>query len=241
MKTIITRTHQAASKNSTNILAALGVSGVIYTAYLAAKGGMNAQRRIDAELVDREFLTKKEKLEVTWKFYIPAAVSGTSTIVFIVAANRVGAQKTAAMAAAYSITEKAFHEYREKIIEEIGPKKEELVRAEIAQAKMEEKPPPADIIVGDGLVLTCELYTMRYLTTSMDKLRKAENQINADINNGVYSTLSDFYDLLGIAHTSVSDTLGWDGDTRLELMITTSLSPHGQPCLAFDYKGIKLL
>jgi hypothetical protein len=238
LKTIITRTAQTANKNSTNILAALAVSGVVYTAYLAAKGGGDA-RLLEVE-ADGE-LTKRERFDLTWRCYIPAAISGTATVTFIITANRVGAHKTAAVAAAYSISEKAFHEYREKVIDEIGKNKEEIVRGEAAKEILKDTPPPKEVIVGTGEVLCCELFTKRYFLCNMEKLRQAENKINADINNGVYATLGDLYDLIGLPYTSASDVMGWDTDKHLKLNITSIVSEDGRPCLAFEYDSIKFL
>jgi hypothetical protein len=101
--------------------------------------------------------------------------------------------------------------------------------------------PGETIIVGEGLVLCCELHTKRYFQSSMQALQQAEVKINADINKHLYVTLDEFYDILGLEHTSGSDQFGWDSDKLLELQYTSVLGPNGVPCIAFEYNYLKAL
>ncbi len=95
------------------------------------------------------------------------------------------------------------------------------------------------IIVGNGTVLCCELYTNRYFRSDMESLRKAQNDINAMIISDLYVTLDEFYNLIGLPYTSKSSDLGWNFDKLMELQFSTVLSEGGEPCLAFDYNYTK--
>lgn len=234
----VTKALKVVKKNSPEILTALGVSGVVTTAYLAAKASAEVARDEDAD----PFASNKEKLKKYWKVYIPTGVSGVLTIGCIVGASKATGKRTAAAVTAYSITEKAFSEYKEKVIEQIGVNKEKKLRDEIAQDRVSNKPASKEVIVlGGGDVLCCELFTHRYFRSDMETLRKAQNDINMMINQRLYVPLDEFYDLIGLPHTSNSANLGWDSDKLLELKFSTVLSVAGEPCLAFDYNYTKPL
>lgn len=233
--------------NSPEILTALGVSGVITTSYLTSKAAFAAAEviRKHEELNPPSEDPKerlKERTKLVWKLYIPAGVSGVVTVSCILGASRVGNSRTTAAVTAYSVTERAFHEYRERVADEIGKGKEQKIRDEIAQDSVTKHPTNREIVIaGSGHVLCYELYTSRYLHSDMETLKKAENKINSIAIRESYVTLDEFYDLVGLDHTSVSDKIGWTADRIMELEFSTVLGRNGEPCLAFDYNYIKPL
>lgn len=218
-------------------MTALGVSGTITTAYLAAQAGMKHERII-ARTPKAPW---QEDAKLVWKLYIPPAVSAAVTIGCIIGAAKVSARRTAAITAAYSIGEKAFTEYKEKVIEKIGENKERAVRDEIAQERVEKNPPQSVIVAGSGSVLCFEMYTGRYFTSDMETLRKAQNDINAKLMNNMYATLSDFYYFIDLPYTSYSSDMGWETGRLMELQFSTTMSEDSRPCLAFEYNYLKPL
>lgn len=227
--------------NSPEILTALGVSGVITTAYLTAKATFQAADQLSAyPTIQIPDVPVKEQAKVVWKCYIPPAISGVATIACIVGASRVNGRRTAAAVTAYSLTERAFSEYKEKVVEQIGKGKEQKIRDELAQAAVNQTSKEV-VILGSGQVLCCELYTHRYFKSDMETLRKAQNDINARIASDVYVPLDEFYELLGLPYTSASNAIGWDSDKQMELRFSTVLSESGEPCLAFEYNYVKPL
>lgn len=234
--------------NSPEILTALGVSGVVTTAYLASKASFKASEMIYKDesvggVADDPKQRIKERTKLVWKCYIPAGVSGVLTVGCIIGATKASGARTAAAVTAYSITEKAFGDYREKVVEQIGKGKEQKIRDDIAQDQVSKKPPTAQelIIVGPGYVLCCELFTHRYFRSNMETLRKAQNDINARIVSDMYVVLDEFYDLIGLAHTSNSNNIGWDSAKLMELQFSSVLAEGGEPCLSFDYNYTKPL
>ena len=230
------------------ILTAVGVSGVLSTSYLVGKASFEASRVIDAhensqgaqpENKDRI----KERVVLVWKLYIPAGISGAFTVGCVIAGAKIKGNRTATAIAAYSLTERAFSEYREKVVEEIGKGKEQKIRDEIAQEHVSAMPLGSRevIILGTGHVLCCELFTGRYFRSDMETLRQTQNQINQMIISALYIAIGDFYELVGLSPTSVSDNLGWDSDRLMELTFSAVVSDSGEPCLAFDYNYTKPL
>jgi len=239
----VRRTGTVLADNSPAILTALAVAGTATTAYLTGRASFKAAQLLDDHETrvirdNEEPLTTKEKVYFTWSLFIPPAVAGTATIAAIILANRIGARRAAALLAAYAISERAYEEYKDKIIDKIGARKESTYRDEIAQDRVTRHPPPSDLIWDEetNSVLCCDLFTGRYFFSDMESLRRAQNDINYEINNSYYASLTDFYERVGLDKTSMSDDFGWNADKLLELHFSTALTPSGRPCLTFDFK-----
>jgi Family of unknown function (DUF6353) len=232
--------------NSPEILAALGLVGTVSTAYLTGRASYAAALVIAEEeakggtAADKK-QRFKERTKLVWKFYIPAAISGALTAGCSIGSLKASGRRTTAAVAVYSLTEKAFTEYKEKVAEEIGKGKEQKITDQLVQDRVTENPAGSRevVILGNGHVLCCELFTGRYFRSDMESMRRAENNINAKIVNERYVTLDDFYELLGLSSTSVSGNVGWDSDRLMELKFSTVISESGEPCLAFDYNYTK--
>lgn len=230
------------TNNSTTILTTVGVVGTVSTAILAAKGGFQAGRIIDnAEYTEgtpadaRERL--KERARKTWKCYLPAVATGTVTVACVISANRIGSHKTAAMAAAYTLSEKAFVEYKDKVVEKIGENKEQRVRDDIAQDNVTRTPVPTSIMVGESEKQLCfDSYSSRYFLSTMEDVKKAQNDLNYLILSEDYASLSDFYDNLGLEHTQFSDSIGWNTDRKLEILFSACVSPEQKPAISIGYR-----
>lgn len=245
IRSIVNSVESFLKSNSTTILTAFGVSGVVSTAYLVGKASFAAANviREEEETVGAIVGTKekiKEYTPLVWKLYVPAGVCGAATIGCIIGAQRIGSKKTAAAQAAFSITERAFSEYREKVVEHIGKGKEQKIRDELAQERITKNPPGHPVIV-NGNVLCCELHTGRYFMCDMETLRRAQNTTNHIIIRDDYATLDDFYHEIGLPKTDHSNDIGWKVGRLLELEFTTALTEDGKPCLAFAYNYTKPL
>lgn len=237
-QSFIAAVERTLKANSPAILTGIGVSGTVVTSYLSGRASIEAH---NAYVHDpRADLTKKEIVKLVWKYYIPTAISGTVTIACILGAARVGGRRTAASMAAYSISEKAFSEYKEKVAEQIGKGKEQTIRDELAQAKVTNNPPPSRevVLAGPGNVLCYEIYTGRYFNSDMESLRKAQNDINARLLRDDHASASDLYILLGLPYTSHSSYIGWTSDRLLEMQFSTALADDGRPCITFEYNYI---
>lgn len=238
---LLKRSEKLIVDNSPAILTSLGVVGTVSTAILTGKAAYEAALVLESDInsASKNYIqTPKRKLELTWPLFIPASLSGISTIFVIIAANRIGTRRATAITTAYFLSEKAFEEYRQKVIETIGDKKEEKIRGGVAQDSVNAKPTSDStiLITGSGTVLCYESYTGRYFESSMEALRKAANNVNARVINNYYASLSDFYAEVGLPNTKISDDIGWNVDSLLELQFSTVLSEDQRPCLAIDFR-----
>lgn len=224
------------SENSPSLLTAVGVAGTVTTAVLTGRASYKAAEiiRKEEDLHEVELETK-EKLEVTWPLFIPPVGVGSVTVVSIIMANRIGSKRVAAIAAAYSISEKAFTDYKEKVVEKLGENKERSVRDELAQDRVNKNPNTQVLVAGAGEVLFYDAVTGRYFMSSMEKVKKAQNTINYDIINNMYASLSAFYEEIGLPPTSYSDEVGWNANNLLELSFSTTMSNEDKPCIVIDF------
>jgi hypothetical protein len=222
--------------NSPAILTAIGVAGTLTTAFLTGRASFKAAPILERESSENT-LEPKEVFYLTWKLYLPAAGSAVATIVCIILAQRIGMRRTAALAAAYAISERAWDEYKDKVVEKFGEKKEQEVRDELAQDRVARTSNLGDmVIVGEGSVLCYESFTGRYFLSDMEELKRGQNNVNYKVNNDYYASLTDFYNEIdGLDRTAYSDEVGWNSDKLLELMFSTTLTKGGKPCLVMDY------
>ena len=237
--------------NSPSILTAIGVTGTVTTAYLTGKASFKAGEVLNAHpLVGTKeassdghiYVYKKDVVKVVWKLYLPAAASGVLTIACIVFANRIGARRAAAVAAAYSLSEKAFSEYKDKVVEKVTPKKEKEIRDDLAQDRVNRNPLSKNqvIITGNGDVMCYDQPTGRYFKSNVESLRRAENDINQQVIGNMYAPLSDFYNLLKLTSTPYSEEVGWTTEKLLEIEFSTTLSDDNQPCICINYNVIPI-
>jgi hypothetical protein len=241
------RVAQLVSNNSPAILTAVAVSGTVATAVLTGKASFKAAEILSeyrdlAEVGQPLDLDKKEAVKMVWKLYIPPAAALALTISSVVLINQIGTRRAAGLAAAYGVSEKAFSEYKDKVAETIGKQKEQKVRDDVAQDKVTKNPPPASqvFLSDESKVLCYESYTGRYFQSSMEDLKAAQNNLNYQVNNQYYASLSDFFDLIGLERTKLSDEVGWNSDELLEISFSTTITEHSRPCLVLDFKVVPI-
>ena len=231
---------RSTSKYSPQILTGLGIAGVVTTTVLAIKATPKAVKLVEEEAYERkEELTPMEVVKVTRKCYIPTAVSMATSIACLICANSVNTKRNAALAAAYKISETAFIEYKDKVVETIGEKKEKTVREKIAEDKVKNNPPTQNTIImtDSGTELFLEPVSGRYFKSDMEKIRRIENECNKkmlhDING--YMSLNDFYDELGLEHSSIGYELGWNSYNLLEIDYIPQLLEDDKLCVVLEY------
>lgn len=224
--------------NSPLILTYVAVAGVASTAILAVKATPKALNDlIHAQEFAEKDLTVKETIEVTWKYYIPAAASGAVTVAAIIGSHSISKRRNAALITVYSLTETALKEYQAKVREQIGENKEQKVRDSIAKDHVMNTPMVnAEVLVtGTGEQLCHDSFTGRYFKSDIEAIRRAQNDINARIINEMYASQNDFYRLIGLPGTTYGEEVGWTTDNMMDLEFSSHLADDGRPCLNIEY------
>lgn len=242
---MMAKTSKFVADNSPLILTAMGVTGTLTTAYLTGKATFAAADKIEAEeLIKNRKLSTKEKAKLVWPLYIPPAVTAFSTCTFIITANRIGTRRTAALASAYALSERAFEEYKDKVVEKIGEKKEDEIRSEIAQDRINRLDDSRIVVYTDTEKMLClDTFSNQVFYSDIETIRRAENDINAQILHSDYATVSDFYSQIAaedLNDTSVSGEMGWNTDKRLEVHYSSCLYKDKTPCLVIDYATLPI-
>lgn len=247
------------TKHSPEILTGIGIAGMLTTTVLAVKATPKALSLIEqrkeeinkqnfnnemnkgGDLRDHkeiERLPFKDTFKVTWKCYIPAAVTASASIACLIGASSVHIKRNAVLATAYKLSETALTEYKEKVIETIGEKKEEAIREKLHKDYVEKNPVSRNevIITEKGNTLCLDALTRRYFRSDIDKINKAVNEINRRMNLDFYVSLNDLYSELGIPGTDIGDKMGWNSDMGLiEVDFSAQVADDGNPCLVMDF------
>lgn len=235
--------------NSPTLLTAVGVGGTAATAVLTAKATFKAagiiadksvivhEDRTGDDAVEVLHLSKLEKVRLVWPNYIPPVLAGGLTITAIVTANRISSTRIAALVVASGVSERALQEYKDKIVEKLGDKQSTALRDEIAQDRVDKDPPRNTelMIMSDGDVLVKDSITGRYFTSTVEKIRRAENNTNAEMLNFDCASLSFFYDQLDLPPTDISDVMGWNLANKMDITFSSALTPDKKPCLVIEY------
>lgn len=232
------------AKHSPELLTGLGIAGMITTTVLAVKATPKALALIDnkkkeLELEPDEKLTPAEIVKTTWKCYVPAAVTGVTSAACLIGASSVNARRNAALATAYNLSATALSEYKEKVIETVGEKKEQLIRDKVAEERIKKEPvnQSAIIVSGNGNTRCFDTITKRRFTSDIEQINRIVNELNRRMINGDdYISLNEFYYELGMDRCDVGDDIGWNVTRGLiEIDFSAQLDTDGVPCIVLDY------
>jgi hypothetical protein len=243
LKPLLKTAQRWALDNSPSILTVVGTIGTISTAVLATRAGYSSALLL-AEAKDRPSLqgedfdtslSNREVVELVWKEFIPPAVVGTMTLVAIIGANRIGTRRAAALAAAFKISEKAAEEYRQKVIETVGAKSEEDIRSEVARERIQRLDNLENLVITGSQEIFYDYWSARVFLSTREQVHQAVNQLNYQINQSYSASLSEFYDLLDLERTAVSDEFGWNSDELLQPWYTATLLKDGRAAIEIRY------
>lgn len=230
------------AKHSPEILTGIGIAGMIATTIIAVKATPKAIKLLDDKKkeLETEKLTAADTIKTTWKCYIPTVVTGTASVACLIGASSVHLRRNAALTAAYTLSETALREYREKVVETIGQKKEQAVRDAVAKEQVESHPVSNNsiIVTGGGNTLCYDPFTDRYFKSDSDKLRKAENEINSQMLDEGCVSLNDYYYQIGLGDASVGNTIGWSYNRTglVKLNLSSHLASDGTPCIVLGFQ-----
>lgn len=249
------------AKNSTTILTVCAVGGVAGTAIATGKAVIEASDTIKAHDMDEDLKvirtemnpdepvksvvyyrerTFKEKVFLTWRIFIPPVMLGGATIACIVGSHSISTKRNLALAAAYSMSEEAAKDFRDKVADTIGEKKTEKIEGAIMQDKINANPVPDDEYIVHtpyGEQLMYDEWSGRYFRGGQNEVDKKVNMLNKRMTRKFCSSkVNDLYELLGIPVIPIGNEFGWfydpewdDGDVTVHYYPT--MSSKGEPCI----------
>lgn len=227
-------------KHSPTILFGVGVVGVVATTVLASKSTLKLEEvllEIEDDVNKARHLKhgsyseedRKKDLAVIYtkgalrigRLYAPAVVVGVVSITALTSSHRILTKRNAALTAAYATLDKAFDEYRRRVIESVG--EEEEFRIRTAAQK--------ETVVGeDGkketVLAACDLDASPYArffdetcpswkpTPEYNKffLIAQQNYWNNMLTARGHVFLNEVYESLGFDHSQQGAVVGWTLD-----------------------------
>lgn len=228
------------AKHSPEILMGVGIANLLATTVIAVANTPKALRRIEEVKKEKhkDKLTVGETIKATWKCYLVPVATGFTGTMCLIGSSKISNRRNAALAAAYKISETALIEYKDKVVETIGEKKEEAIRESIIQDHIDKNPPRSNeiIVTGDGTTRCYDVFSGRYFQSSRDRIEKAIANLNKQLVVDDYVSLNELYDELGIPHTTLGSELGWRViDGWIDVSFSSHLADDGIPALAIHY------
>lgn len=233
-----------AKKNSPALLTACSVVAMGSACVLTGIGTVKAMEK--AKEMEREtdhVPSKMDYVKACWKCYIPAVATGTISAACAIGSQKINSSRVAAMAAAYTITDTALKEFKEKAVEVVGEKKVEQIEDKVAEKQIEKKPfstvDESLIPVLGGTTLCFDSISARYFYSDHDYIMKRLNDFNHQLMLENYLTINDWYMVLGLEgiDDKIGSNLCWRvDDGLLEIRITSKLANTGVPCMVINYQ-----
>lgn len=234
-------------RRSPEILTGIGIAGMITTTVLAVKATPEAMRRIEARKrrENHKNLTAMQTVQAAWKCYIPAGVTGSVSVACLIGASVTNGRRNAALATAASLAETSLREYRSKVVETIGPRKEEGIldsidRDRVQNLKQEQIDAMMEEPEGMPPKVRClDAMFNKTFWSDVETIKHAVNKLNYQMNNlsEPYISLNEFYMELGLQPIGeIGDQLGWRNDKGLiEVRFTTQLWNGSTPVLVMSH------
>jgi hypothetical protein len=231
------------AKHSPEILTGVGIAGMITTTVLAVRATPKAMMLIEekkqADGVEK--LKAVEVVKTTWRCYVPTIVTGALATSCLIGATNVSIRRSAALATAYKLSETALTEYREKVVEAVGEKKEQVIKEKVGQSRLEKDPVSTSevIITKKGNTLCYDYMSGRYFESDIDLIKSAQNNVNERLINSFCGSVSlnDLYDELNLEHIGIGDTLGWNTDQLIDIHIGYGGADDGRPCIIISHNN----
>lgn len=246
-KSVLNSCKNFAVKRSPEICIGLGIVGMVGAIIFTGKATIKAKEAVDERKKELEVdeLPAKEVVKTTWKYYIPTAISMTSSIALIIMADRVHNKRNAALAVAYSGLETTLASYKDKIKEVVGDKKANEIDGAVAQERIDKAPPVEEREV----LKVYPKYTGQYryydpfgmmFYTDRAKMDAFQDALNLKIQEECYISVNEYYDTLGaVVHSDLFNVLGWNQSNKKIDRVIFEYSPitdqDGETCTVMSF------
>ena len=241
-------------KNSPKILMGVGIAGSVVSTVLACKATLKVKDILDEknetveqihncvedDTIDYNEEDKKKDLTILYaqtgvklaKLYLPSIALGALSIASIISGYKILNKRNVALAAAYTVVDKGFKNYRKNVVERFGEEVDRELRHNIKAKQIEEKyidkdgnektrkkkvyEIAEDKKPGKGISEYAKFFD-EWNTDEHSKdpeynlmfLRKQQDYANEVLKHQGYLFLNEVYDMLGIPRTQAGQVVGW--------------------------------
>lgn len=231
-----------ATKRSPEILAGAGIVCFIFGTASAIKSTPKAVKDLEEkkEELQVEELPIKETAKIVAVDYWPTISSTVSGIIFVCASVSTSNRRYIRLGASYEMIRDMAYTYREKVIETIGEKKEQKIRDEIAQDKVDNAVIPQKVIISNEKSLIVDDLTGQFFREDVNKVKNVFIEMaNRELANNYISQEELLY-ALGLNVPASAKGKGWSlvDQGKVLTMTLSSCVAHqygDQPCLVINY------
>lgn len=217
--------HNAAQfygEHKSIILSGLAIGGVVGTGVLAWRSGMRAQKKLDrAEenwaIEHDEPMPAIEKAKIIAPMVVKPAIAGAITIVAISRAHKADAEKAAAFAGLYAMSEATLERYKKNLVNKIGEEAEKNLEEEILEdrAKKSHQDMPKEentslIFMSDDLILFKDMEYGGELRKRPSEIQGIENEFNYLMFSQDFASVNDLRTFEGLRPLNSGDRDGFN-------------------------------
>lgn len=243
-------------KNGPALLTGTAIVGLVVTGVAAYKAGLKAHDILErkkeemnhVETGDKEAIkaVKKETVKELVPVLAGPIIAGVATAGCMIGSTAAASRKIAIISAAYNFSEKGLKDLNEKMQDMLGEKKTKAIKDAIGKDRLDAIDLPKEgspvLLMGDGDVLCCDLYTGRYFRSNAQKIGEAINRLSHDVQMEMWVCLNDLYELINspdLSSVPMGNDFGWDVDDcvrgQVPITFTAQLTSDQKPCLCLDY------
>lgn len=213
--------------------------GVAATAFLFARAGMKAERKIQHEVrVNEEYEDRypsyRETAEMTWMEYLVPTSVGIATVVCLISTNVLNMKSQATLMGAYALGERTWAKYRSKVQEMVGFDNEKVIRTEVVKDVAAETKVPSHIH-GGGDTVYYDVFSGQMFRSDEATILKAQENANARADEDGFVRLNYFYDQIGARTSELGEHMGWMEEHYLDITLTPVTFEDGTEGFGLDY------
>lgn len=206
--------------NRPEILLATSLVSSVGSVILAARGGYKARGIVDAAEAERgEEIDVKEKIQLTWLCYMPAAIATTTSVgsiggLHLVHVKEKKAIATAALAALEEVKKEA-KEFEKQNLGVVSEEEKDKILSERADKTPVGEAGHSHVQNSDGeieeLYLIRDPFTGRDIWSNNRRIEEAALQLGYMVNGSESASVNNFFDVAGYGRLESMEKLGWSG------------------------------
>jgi len=193
-------------RNKSTILVGAGLLGWVGTAVLVGQAAPKAQTAVNKAVREKteagaeepETLTAVETVKATWKYYIPAAVTGVASSAAIIYAHKIDLSKVASLMTSYQLSKGELKKLKDKIVEKDGDKKLKEYEKDVHRDVLVSSPPSFIYNTGKGTTVFFDPCSHMYFYSDIWHVQRALGAMLDEVRNEGSSNLEELRDDLGL-------------------------------------------
>lgn len=249
-----------AKKNAPTLLFGAGVVGMLGSTILACRATLKLQDVIEKTQTDletanslehRDYSDQDRRRDVTiiysrnviriGRLYAPAVLLGAASIGCLTKSHNILSERNLALTAAYAAVDKAFGQYRERVVEKYGEEEDRNFRYSTEEVDfIDEKGKTRTVqIAGPGAESMYARFFDQYSPNWSKEpeynllfLRCQQNYANDLLKSRGHIFLNEVYDMLGMERSRAGAVVGWvishEGDNFIDFGVFDGDNPNSR-------------